>query len=88
MGHILVIDDEDAISKPIHNALERLGYEMEFARDGNEVITSFEHHNNVELVTTDIRMLEMDGNTVARYIRNSESEGVPTWWQSLDLMTV
>ena len=77
MGCILVIDDEEAILKPIHSVLKRLGYEVEVARDGKEAIAVFENHSNVEMVITDIRMPEMDGNSVARYIRNSESEGVP-----------
>ncbi len=37
-GRILVMDDEELLRKTVGKMLERLGYEAEFAKDGNEAI--------------------------------------------------
>ena len=76
MGQILVIDDDNAVLTSICKVLKYLGYEVKCARDGKEGIAALENHRNVALVITDIRMPGMDGNAVARYIRNSKSKGV------------
>ena len=76
MGKILVIDDDDAVLTSICRVLKHLGYEVNCACDGKAGIASLKNHRNVALVITDIRMPGMDGNAVARYIRNSKSKGI------------
>jgi CheY-like chemotaxis protein len=73
---ILVIDDEQGITALIREALQMWGYEVEIAADGWEGIEKFEK-NRHDIVITDIRMPGMDGNSVARHIRNSNRNTTP-----------
>lgn len=76
MFNILVIDDEESIAKLLEMALTRAGYNVQTALDGVEGINMFAE-GFFDLVIMDIRMPGMDGNTVARYIRNSISNYTP-----------
>jgi CheY-like chemotaxis protein/anti-sigma regulatory factor (Ser/Thr protein kinase) len=40
-GRILVMDDEEMIREVIEKMLDRLGYQMEFAKDGSEAVEKF-----------------------------------------------
>jgi len=87
MSTILVIDDEKGILQLIHQALTRFGYKVETAVDGQEGIKKFDG-GNFDIVITDIRMPRVDGNGVAKHIRNSNRQSIPviaisgTPWQS------
>jgi len=87
MSTILVIDDEKGILQLIHQALTRFGYKVETAVDGQEGIKKFDG-GNFDIVITDIRMPRVDGNGVAKHIRNSNRQAIPviaisgTPWQS------
>lgn len=72
MGRILVIDDERSIRTIISMLLTELGYCVEVAEDGKEGIEVFHKYGEFDLVITDIRMPNMDGNEVARQIRASD----------------
>jgi CheY-like chemotaxis protein len=76
MCMILVIDDEKGITTLIREALQMWGYGVEIAADGWEGIKKFEA-NQYDIVITDIRMPGMDGNSVARHIRNSDRKSTP-----------
>ena len=52
------------------------GYDVEIARDGQEGIQKFES-STYDLVITDICMPGLDGNSVARHIRNSAKKSTP-----------
>ena len=77
MRRILVIDDERSIRTIISMLLENLGYRVEVAADGKEGIEIFHRFGDVDLVITDIRMPNMDGNEVARHIRKSDRPMTP-----------
>jgi two-component system response regulator ResD len=77
MGRILVIDDESNIRSIIYKLLHASGYEVEVAEDGEKGIRLFHEMGDFDLVVSDIRMPNMDGNEVARYIRNSDKSGTP-----------
>ncbi|MCP4630410.1 MAG: response regulator [bacterium] len=87
MSTILVIDDEKGILQLIHQALTRFGYKVETAVDGQEGIKKFDG-GNFDIVITDISMPGVDGNGVAKHIRNSNRQSIPviaisgTPWQS------
>jgi CheY-like chemotaxis protein len=87
MSTILVIDDEKGILQLIYQALTRFGYKVETAVDGQEGIKKFDG-GNFDIVITDIRMPGVDGNDVAKHIRNSDRQSIPviaisgTPWQS------
>ena len=76
MDTILVIDDEKGITSLIREALSMFGYDVEIAMDGQEGIQKFET-SAYDLVITDICMPGLDGNSVARHIRNSDRKSTP-----------
>ena len=47
-GRILVMDDEETIRKVFGKMLNHLGYQVEFARDGNEAIDVFLQARNTD----------------------------------------
>ena len=71
MKHILVVDDDKNIVMVTKLILQQLGFGVFTARNGLEGIEILETQNHLDLVLTDIRMPEMDGNEFARYVRNS-----------------
>ena len=77
MPEVLVIDDQNAILRFLHIFLVHLGYEVKIAHDGKEGIDIFDSERDLDLVITDIRMPRMDGNAVARHIRNSDRPDMP-----------
>jgi two-component system OmpR family response regulator len=72
MGHILVIDDNNAILKVMDVMLTKHGYDVIVAHDGVEGIELFSNDSRIKLVITDIRMPGKDGNQVAKFIRSDE----------------
>lgn len=76
MHGILVIDDDEAIVLMITMALAHYGFNVEIATDSTEGIRKFEE-GCFDLVITDIRMPGIDGNCVARRIRNSKKPSTP-----------
>ncbi len=72
MKSVLIIDDEKILVDMFEMILSRFGYDVHIAQNGEEGIRLFESMD-YDLVITDVIMPEMDGNFVARYIRNSKS---------------
>ena len=73
----MVIDDNQMVLKTIKSILSEFGWNhVEIARDGGEGIQKFEK-GNFRLVITDIEMPVVDGNGVARHIRNSAKKHTP-----------
>ncbi len=60
MAHILVIDDEVQIRDVLRTVLERVGYEVTEAGDGNEGLQIYAE-GSIDLVVTDIIMPEKGG---------------------------
>ena len=60
---VLVIDDEEAIRTLFKEALEKFGYEVTVAVDGDEGLRLFRKHP-ADLVITDIFMPKKDGHTL------------------------
>lgn len=89
MSKILVIDDEKVIIDMIQQLLKMYGHDVGTAYDGGEGIQKFDN-DCFDLVITDIRMPGLDGNFVAKHIRNSDKKYVPvigmsgTPWASED----
>lgn len=77
MHRILVIDDEPNIRSILSGLLNDLGYDVEVADDGEKGIKLLDEMGDFDLVISDIRMPNMDGNEVARYIRNSDKSELP-----------
>jgi DNA-binding response OmpR family regulator len=70
VARILVIDDEDQPRQMLQQALERAGYEVITARDGNEGIRRF-RVAPTDVVITDILMPEKEGLETIRDLRRA-----------------
>ena len=65
---ILLVDDEDAVQKLLAYPLEREGYRVVPARDGQEALDLFASENP-DLVVLDITLPRLDGLEVCKRIR-------------------
>jgi len=65
---ILLVDDEDAIQKLLTYPLERDGYRVVQARDGEEALERFAEQE-VDLVVLDIMLPKIDGLEVCKRLR-------------------
>jgi DNA-binding response OmpR family regulator len=66
---ILLVDDEPSLQKMLQHALEREGFQVQIAGDGEEALemySSFEPH----LIVLDIMLPKLDGTEVCRRIRS------------------
>jgi len=77
---ILVVDDVDTIARVYARFLERQGYEVRIAFNGEEALEEFERFNP-DLVISDIRMPKMSGFELANEIRKKNAD------QKIVLMT-
>ncbi len=66
---ILIADDDALIRRAIINALGKLGYELEVARDGNEALTALLRPNPPHLAIVDCVMPGLSGLEVCRRFR-------------------
>src|SRR6266436_144998 len=65
---ILLVDDEEAVRKVLTFPLERDGYTVVQAADGEEAIERF-GHQPVDLVVLDIMLPKLDGLEVCKQLR-------------------
>ena len=69
---VLVVDDEPAALDVVRQILERHGYHVVSARDGDEARTIFDRDPaRIQLVLTDMMMPGMDGAALLRHLRKS-----------------
>jgi two-component system, cell cycle sensor histidine kinase and response regulator CckA len=67
---ILLVEDEPAVRQLFVTALERAGYRVLEARNGDEAVKLFEQHGHtIDLLLTDMRMPYMGGAELARALR-------------------
>lgn len=72
-GRILVVDDEPVVVKSCERILTPAGYTVDGASNGNEAIGKL-GKDGYDLVVTDLRMPDIDGLELIRWIRNSKPE--------------
>lgn len=72
MRTILVVDDEPEIVRLVRDYLERAGFEVVAAADGDEALRAF-HRRRPDLVILDLGLPGQDGLDVARTMRGSET---------------
>ncbi|HXX81779.1 MAG TPA: response regulator, partial [Thermodesulfovibrionales bacterium] len=70
-GRILVVDDEPVVVKSCERTLTPEGYKVDTASNGKEAIGKL-GKDNFDLVITDLKMPDMDGIELIRWIRNSK----------------
>jgi DNA-binding response OmpR family regulator len=69
---ILLVDDEDAVQKLLAYPLERDGFRVVQARDGEEALARFSEEH-VDLVVLDLMLPKLDGLEVCKRLRASSS---------------
>ncbi len=82
-GLVLVVDDEPDVRKVVRMTLEKSGYEVVEAEDGEKAIEEIkkgEHSILLNLIITDIRMPNMNGIDVLNYYRKE--------WPSIPLIVL
>lgn len=72
-GRILVVDDEPVVRKSCERILAPEGYTVESASNGNEAIGKL-GKDGYDLVITDLKMPDVDGLELIRWIRNSRPD--------------
>lgn len=72
MVTILVVDDEQAIVEDLCMILELEGYDTQSAFNGKTAFARIQQ-SPPDIVLSDIRMPEMDGNALLRAIRSDDS---------------
>jgi CheY-like chemotaxis protein len=61
-GLVFVVDDEEVMRKTASNILEKLGYDVIFAEDGQEAVEIFqENYRDIKAVLLDMAMPRMTG---------------------------
>jgi eukaryotic-like serine/threonine-protein kinase len=70
MGTILVVDDEEGMRRFLSKVLEKLGYQVETASDGEAAIQQLKRRR-FDLVITDLKMPDLDGVDLLQTIRES-----------------
>lgn len=68
MAHILIVDDDDDVRDMLHQMIERAGYRVSTANNGQEAL-KFPALEEVDLVITDLLMPEMEGIEFIRLLR-------------------
>jgi DNA-binding response OmpR family regulator len=69
---ILLVDDEDAVQKLLAYPLERDGFRVVPARDGEEALARFSEEH-VDLVVLDVMLPKLDGLEVCKRLRAASS---------------
>jgi PAS domain S-box-containing protein len=70
---VLVVDDEDAVRKMIHRALEQMGCSVVTVPDGSAAVSAYlERSRPYDLVILDLTMPKMDGLETLRALRKEQ----------------
>ncbi len=73
-GSILIVEDEDMVRAVAQRALERQGYTVETASDGEEALETIAEGRPYDLVVSDVVMPNMDGPAMARKLRRQRPD--------------
>jgi DNA-binding response OmpR family regulator len=71
---ILLVEDEPAVRQLFATALNRAGYKVLEARNGEEAVKIFDQHADaIDLLLTDMRMPYMGGAELAQELRSRKN---------------
>lgn len=66
---ILIVDDSSSLRTVVKMALQRAGYEVQEAGDGQEALTKLEQLAKVHLIVSDVNMPNMDGISFVKALK-------------------
>jgi NADH:ubiquinone oxidoreductase subunit E len=72
-GKILVVDDEPIVIRSCEKILKSEGYDINSATDGQDAINILQKED-FDLVITDLKMPEVDGIDLIKWLRNSKPQ--------------
>src|SRR5437879_353763 len=72
MVKLLVVDDEADLIAELKPLLERMGYEVVTAHDGEQALSKAEQANP-DLIVLDVMMPKLDGREVLRRLRQADN---------------
>ncbi len=70
MTTVLLAEDDSAIAEPLSRALQREGYQVEFATDGQQTL-DLVGRGDIDLLVLDLGLPEIDGLEVCRRLRDA-----------------
>jgi two-component system cell cycle sensor histidine kinase/response regulator CckA len=70
----LIVDDEEPVRKFVERVLSEAGYKTTVASDGPEAIELASKMDKIDVLVTDLMMPEMQGDELARRLRNGEPQ--------------
>lgn len=73
MARILIVDDDQPVREMLQQMLEKEGYTIETAADGNEAIRKFDN-NPPDLIITDIVMPDKEGLEIIRHFMREKPQ--------------
>jgi DNA-binding NtrC family response regulator len=77
---ILIIDDEELITKSLLRLLSKEGYDVTIAKSGQEALGNIKE-SIFDLVISDVRMPEMDGietiTEIRSYLKKANKKSIP-----------
>lgn len=75
MENILIVDDDQAVLEMLSDVIENMGKHPITASNGREGLKKFQEHS-VDLVITDLKMPEMDGDALLKEIKCMDKDAV------------
>jgi two-component system chemotaxis response regulator CheY len=66
---ILIVDDSSSLRTVVKMALQRAGYEVHEAGDGQEALGKLDQLGKVHLIVSDVNMPNMDGITFVKHVK-------------------
>ena len=69
---VLIVDDEEPVRNFVDRVLRDSGYETALAADGAQALEAFGDGGRFDLVVTDVMMPNMNGDELARRLRQSD----------------
>ncbi len=66
---ILIVDDSNSLRTVVRLALQRAGFSVIEASDGQQALTALESAGKVHLVVSDVNMPNMDGITLLTHLK-------------------
>ena len=75
---VLVVDDSKSIVAMVRYSLEKTGYQVFSAHDGQEVLERLKEAQGADIIICDLNMPNMDGLTMLKAVKASpEYAGIP-----------
>ncbi len=66
---ILIVDDSSSLRTVVKLSLQRAGYEVHEAGDGQEALARLDQLAKVHLIVSDVNMPNMDGITFVKHVK-------------------